>query len=346
MDAFRSNLPGQADSVRNREGFPRVAPGSNLRPLAAMAAGICLAFILSGIAGLDTAWGKRSLSSPARISSGKNSYVSSAAFSDLDLDHQTPQAQAEILLERAISRSDGDMPSDEVGPQIENQIESRIDAWRGKLQWDAQLGQLTTAAMNSNDRSLQNSAVEVQLAAYGLTKSQSTVESLIRQADPRTESSANHARQIWALWTLGLLANRGIETDRIVQVLSLHLKTPNPIAGRPDSHASSEDTRRWAVESLALIGTTPTIAPLLAAMHDDPSPTVRQRAACSLAESGMLSHEQRLMAVPQLINYLDDPALDPQTRGWALEALGDITGQRLPNNSSAWRHWYQNEATN
>jgi len=81
-------------------------------------------------------------------------------------------------------------------------------------------------------------------------------------------------------------------------------------------------------------------------MHDDPSPTVRQRAACSLAESGMLSHEQRLMAVPQLINYLDDPALDPQTRGWALEALGDITGQRLPNNSSAWRHWYQNEATN
>ena len=34
---------------------------------------------------------------------------------------------------------------------------------------------------------------------------------------------------------------------------------------------------------------------------------VRERAACSLAESGMLSHEQRLAAVPQLINYSDDP---------------------------------------
>ena len=102
--------------------------------------------------------------------------------------------------------------------------------------------------------------------------------------------------------------------------------------------------RRWAVEGLALVGTTSTIVPLLNAMHNDPSPIVRERAACSLAESGMLNHQQRLAAVPQLINYADDPALDDQTRGWAFQALADITGQRLSNDSAAWRNWYQTSA--
>ena len=77
-------------------------------------------------------------------------------------------------------------------------------------------------------------------------------------------------------------------------------------------------------------------------MHDDPSPIVRERAACSLAESGMLTHDQRLAAVPQLINYSDDPALDAQTHAWAFQALTDITKQRLPNDAAAWRNWYQN----
>jgi HEAT repeat protein len=75
-------------------------------------------------------------------------------------------------------------------------------------------------------------------------------------------------------------------------------------------------------------------------MHDDPSALVRERAACSLAESGMFTPEQRRTAVPQLLNYTDDPALDAQTHGWAFQALSDITHQRLPNDSAAWRSWY------
>ena len=167
----------------------------------------------------------------------------------------------------------------------------------------------------------------MQLAAYGLSKSDSTVEGLVAQAN-----SSDHAQKIWALWSLGLLGNRGVETDRVVQVLTGHLK---------DSGKDSEDSRHWAVEGLALVGTTATIAPLLEAMHNDRSPVVRERAACSLAESGMLTHEQRMTAVPQLINYLDDPALDAQTRGWSFQALRDITKQHLPNDSAAWRNWYQ-----
>jgi hypothetical protein len=276
----------------------------------AMMVGFGFAFLASVAAGPTAVWGKvAGLFSPQGSSS-----VSSAKFSDRELDRQRPQKQAEILLERAVSRSAG----------ATDQIEARIDGWRDKLKWDAQLGDLTTAALNSSDQGVRVSAIEVQLAAYGLTKSRSSVDGLVRQAD-----SSDHAQKVWALWTLGLLANRGVETERVVRVLTSHLKD------------SDEDARRWAVEGLALVGTTPTIVPLLEAMHNDPSAMVRERAACSLAESGMLSHEQRLAAVPQLINYSDDPTLDPQTHAWAFQSLADITKQRLRNDSAAWRSWYQ-----
>src|SRR6202035_1919690 len=157
--------------------------------------------------------------------------------------------------------------------------------------------------------------IEVQIAAYGLTKTVAAVDRLIKRTDLQ-----DHSQKIWAMWALGLLANRGVETDRVVQVLSAHLNGSGKDTG--------DDSRRWAAESLALVGTTSTIAPLLDAMHNDPSALVRERAACSLAESGMLTHEQRLTAVPQLINYSEDPALDAQTHAWAFQALGDITKQR------------------
>src|ERR1022692_679189 len=291
---------------------PGRRPVASLRVLhfVAMLVGFGFAFLVSNGGGPAAVWGKIA----GRFSPERNSLASSAKFSDRELDRQRPQKQAEILLERAVSRSDG----------AADQIEARIDGWRGKLKWDAQLGDLTTAALNSSDQSVRVSAIEVQLAAYGLTKSRSSVDGLVRQAD-----SSDHAQKIWALWTLGLLGNRGVETERVMQVLTAHLKD------------SDEDARRWAVEGLALVGTTPTIVPLLEAMHNDPSAMVRERAACSLAGSGMLSHQQRLAAVPQLINYSDDPVLDAQTHAWAFQALADITKQRLPNDSTAWRNWYQ-----
>ena len=76
-------------------------------------------------------------------------------------------------------------------------------------------------------------------------------------------------------------------------------------------------------------------------MHNDPSATVRECAASSLAESAMLSQDQRLIAVPQLINYSGDPALDAQTHALAFQALAAITKQHLPNDSESWRNWYQ-----
>jgi hypothetical protein len=94
------------------------------------------------------------------------------------------------------------------------------------------------------------------------------------------------------------------------------------------------------VEGLAYLGTDEIIAPLLQVFHDDPSPMIRERAACGLAQSGMLSEKQRRSAVPRLLDFADDAALDPDTHKWVFQALRDITGQNLPHDSAAWRSWY------
>jgi len=317
MDVFRPNLPEQAPPERQLSPATRRALHS-----VAMIVGIAFAFLLSIGGGPVAVWGKT-----ASLFASRPNPELPAELSETSLDHQRPQKQAELLLERAVSHSTGD------SNQIAARIESRSDAWRGKLQWDSQLGDLTTVALNSKDLSVRTSAIEVQLAAYGLTKTESTVDALARQADSR-----DHQKKIWALWALGLLGNRGVEPERVVQVLAAHLKDSGKDKRK---EKEEEDSRRWAVEGLALVGTTPTIAPLLEAMHNDPSPTVREHAACSLAASGMLSPRQRLIAVPQLINYSADPALDAQTRSWAFRALADITKQHLPNDSEAWRNWYE-----
>jgi hypothetical protein len=278
--------------------------------LIAMMAGIISALLVTNG---GAAWQKITGS----FSPKRNRTYSSSKSSQRELDPK-PQKQAELLLTRAVSHSAG----------ANDEIQAQAESWRGRLTWNSQISQLTTVALNSNDLNVRASGIEVQLAAYGLSKNEGSVESLVLQAN-----SANHPQKIWALWALGLLGNRGVETDRVIQVLAAHLK---------DSGKNAEDSRRWTVEGLALVGTASTIPLLLDVMHNDPSALVRERAACSLAESGMLTHEQRLTAVPQLINYSSDPALDAQTHGWAFQALNDITKQHLPNDSGVWRNWYQN----
>jgi len=280
-----------------------------LGPIIAIAVGGCLAALVAGAGSA-----RPFLPRITDLFSFANPPVVSSAKDLRQLNRMRPQKQAEVLLELAVANSD----------EARDQIFERVDGWRGKLKW-GQLAPLFTAALNAKDLRVREAGIEAELAAYGLAKNSSAVDYLVLEAE-----SSDHAQKIWGLWALGLLGNRGVETDRVVQILTSHLKD------------SDEDSRRWAVEGLALVGTTPTIAPLLQTMHDDPSPSVRERAACSLAESGMLTPEQRLTAVPQLVSYSDDPSLDAQTHAWAFQALGDITQQRLPNDSAAWRNWYEN----
>lgn len=286
------------------------APPKSASPFAHLFAaliGIVAALVVGMLSNKHAIWPNVPSSLPSQPASTK----------DLrQLDRMKPQKQAETLLELAVGHSQGAV----------EQISSRVDRWNGKVEWNPQIASLTTAALNSSDMRVRESGVEVELAAYGLSKNSASLEYVLNAV-----SSADHNHKIWGVWALGLMANRGVETGRIVDVLTNHLKDDDV------------DSRRWAVEALALAGADETIQPLLASMHDDPSPLVRERAACSLAESGMFTPDQRMTAVPQLLNYTDDPALDQQTHGWAFQALSDITHQRLPNDPAAWRKWYESQ---
>jgi hypothetical protein len=303
--------PG-SDVVLNRpvSGAGSVRQPANpkrFRPIIAAAIGVLAALFAGTIGNGRTAW-----SGFENLFSGRVS--SPASAKDIrQLDRMKPQKQAEALLELAVGNSPGAV----------DQISFRVDRWQGKVHWSPQIATLSTAALNSNDMRVRESGIEVELAAYGLAKNSASLDYLLRAA-----TSSDHSRKIWALWALGLMGNRGVGTDRAVQFLTAHLKDPD------------EDSRRWAVEGLALTGAAEAIEPLLQTMHDDPSPNVRERAACSLAESGMFTYEQRLTAVPRLLNFTDDPSLDAQTHGWASQALTDITHQHFGNDSNAWRNWY------
>jgi HEAT repeat protein len=232
------------------------------------------------------------------------------------LDSMVPQDQATLLLERSINHYRG----------ANDQIETRVGRWRGRITLDARLNNLFSTALNSDDLRVRAAAIEVDIAARNLEKSEATVDGL----EPIAMTGQQGPRAN-ALWDLGLLGNRGVQPERVREIL---------LGSITDSN---ENIRYWAVEGLAYLGTDGTIEPLLQVLHDDPSSMIRERAACGLAQSGMLSAAQRRTAVPRLLDDAEDFSLDDQTRNWVFQALRDITGQNLPHDPSAWRGWYNSE---
>jgi HEAT repeat protein len=229
------------------------------------------------------------------------------------LDGMSPQQQAELLLERAINHYRG----------ATTEIAARAPRWRGKITLDARLNRLFVTAINSGDLAVRIAGVEVDIAARNLTMDTSTVDRL--EATART---GTQGPRVNAMWDLALIGNRGIEPDRVFEILMASL------------HDENHNIRYWAVEGLAYLAVDAAIEPLLEMFHDDPSPTIRERAACSLAQSGMFSAAQRRKAIPRLLDFADDSALDEQTRSWVFQALRDITGESLPRDAHAWREWY------
>ncbi|MEN3339443.1 MAG: hypothetical protein V7647_3119 [Acidobacteriota bacterium] len=223
------------------------------------------------------------------------------------------QAQAELLLERSINHYAG----------ANEQIAARVKTWAGQLTLDERLRPLFTTAINSDDLRVRAAGIEVDIAARNLEKSSATIDRL----EPVARDGAQGERAN-ALWDLGLIGSRGVEPERVAQILLASIRDPNV------------NVRYWAVEGLAYLGTDETIAPLLEVFHDDPSAMIRERAACSLAQSGMLDRQQRFSAVPRLLEFADDGALDAVTREWVFQALRDITGQTLAHDAAAWRQWY------
>ena len=229
------------------------------------------------------------------------------------LESMEPQAQAEFLIERAINRYRG----------ANEQIAARADGWRGRIELNERLNSLFVIALNSDDLAVRAAAIELDLAGLNVEKSAATLNRL--EPDARYGEQGPRAN---ALWRIGLLGNRGVQPARAFEILMSGI------------HDENVNVRYWAVEGLAYLGTEEIVMPLLSVFRGDPSPMIRERAACSLAQSGMLSAALRRTAIPHLLDFAEDATLDDQTRSWVFQALRDITGQTLPRHPSAWRDWY------
>lgn len=224
-----------------------------------------------------------------------------------------PQQQAEILLERAIKNNND---------EAVDLIRRRVDSWRGHLHNTGRLFDLVIDALNTDDLRVRTAAVEIDLAANNLSKSRQSLALLVQRL--QNEPS----RRPFALWRLGALGNRGVEPETVLSHL-LHFQ-----------HDRDEQTRYWVVEGLAMLGTDASIDPLLDILAHDPSERIRERAAHNLGISGMLTKQQRMTAVPDLLNFADDDSLDATTHAYIFKALRDISGQSFNDDASAWRNWW------
>ncbi len=230
---------------------------------------------------------------------------------------QPAQTQAEFLLGAAVNHDHG----------ATDMIDKMVDGWHGKLHYTQRFDDLQLTALYSNDLRVRAAAIEVNLAVYNLAKTEETAERLMGSAEK------SPAYRPYATWELGMLANRGVEPEKIHEFLRGYV------------HDRDEKTRHWTVEGLAHLGTDDTIKDFLDVFRNDPSLDVRERAGCSLAKSGMLTREQRMLAVPGLIDLAYDPSLDTTTRSWVYQALREITNERLGNDPAAWRSWYDSAGT-
>lgn len=228
------------------------------------------------------------------------------------ISQQDPQTQAETLMQSAIDHEDGST----------QMIAVKLPGWRGRLSNTKNWNDLLMTALYSNDLRVRTAAIQIDLEVFGLTRNPATVDELMESAenDPKARP--------WAEWMLGMLANRGVETDKVVAQLE------------DWAHDPDEETRLWAIEGLANVGTDRTVDDFVSALKSDDSAKVRERAACGISKSGMLTRVQRMHAVPGLIDLADDSSLDDQTHNWVYQALREITGETLPNNSRTWRDWY------
>jgi hypothetical protein len=224
-----------------------------------------------------------------------------------------PQQQAERLLQYAISHHVG----------ATDAIKARVAGWRGVLSMTAAMATLLDVARNGSDLRVRAAAIEIELASLNIAKTTEQVETLL------TQIAAGPKNARLAIYTLGQLGNRGVATDRIHAEL------------RVLARADDELVRYQAYAAIANLGTDESVADLVSAFHHDPSSHVRiNGGGCGLAHCGMLTRAQRMLAIPGLLEMVDDGSLDATLRIYAYRALREITDETLPDDPLRWREWY------
>lgn len=271
---------------------------------------LALIFLALALAVVLAAWGIQSLVKRILLSaqSGGNSNGTATVQPAVD---PVKQAQAEGLLARVAAED----------PAAADQVLSQAESWTGKTHSTPRTDQLITASLNLSDLHARAAALQAQLALNGIPRDARGFSMLEQDVgDPQ--------QRPFALWMLGALGNRGVDPVHAAKIIDAYLFDPDV------------NVRRGAVIGLGLLGTDETIPMLLDRFRNDPSPAVQDPAACGLAESGMYTHEQRMVAAASLVGWLDDSLLSQQQRTWAAQALHDISGQNFGTDSAAWRRWY------
>jgi HEAT repeat protein len=143
---------------------------------------------------------------------------------------------------------------------------------------------LLDTAIDANDLRVRAASLEITLAGYNLPKSPDSVDKILVRLQNEPEHRA------WLLWILGVLGNRGVETSRVELTYLDRIQD------------ADEPTRAYVAVGLGLIATDNSIPALLRMFREDPSPNVRERAACSLAQSGMFTEAQRMRACAIVTN--------------------------------------------
>jgi hypothetical protein len=228
-----------------------------------------------------------------------------------------PQQQAEQLLEAAIVHDDH-------AARLASAMASR---WTGSIGFSPRLKALEIAAQHSRKLSVRAAEFDVELAMYNLPKHSSTVTRLIALAE------ADPPNRNWALISLGMLGNRGVQPERVERVLLDYLDDP------------ADYVRVAAVVGLANLGMERDIPLLLEVLQRDSCARVREQVAQALGGSAMLTPKQRMKTVPSILRFAWGRHVDGTTRGRLYLALRQITRQDLPDDAGAWREWWQSRGS-
>jgi len=172
------------------------------------------------------------------------------------LKTEPPQKQAEFLLEEAINHDKG----------ATDLIPKYLESWHGKLTRTERWQNLETTALYSNDLRVRAAAIEINLIVNNLYKTDETVSHLLEAPGQDQEYRG------WYEWELGMLGNRDVETRKIYEALVAW------------THDKDQQTRFWAVEGLAHIGSEETIQIFIDVLRNDPLMDVRERAGVQLGE--------------------------------------------------------------
>ena len=275
---------------------------SRTAPVIALFAGVV-------VVALFTAWGLQTVG--RKLASAGPFLQSSMSTRRIHRVDVNKQAEVEGLLER-IAAGDSSATDEAL---------AKSEGWTGQTHRSPKTDQFITVDLNSNDMRAREAAIQTQLAIDGVTKDQTGLH-MLKQA------AANPKQRMWALWMLGALGNRGVDSAQATTIIASYLNDPDV------------NVRAAAVNGLGLVGTDETIPLMLDRFRNDPSPMVQERAACSIAESGMYTHEQRMVAASNLVGWLDDSLLTTPQRAWTVHALSDISGQNFGQDSAAWHRWY------